>query len=53
MGKETKPNDGGLGDMPETKGVVLRGTSQGLGLVWATAPGSAVTLAVDIEWTEE
>lgn len=42
-----------FGDMPETKGIVLRGTTQGLALVWATAPGSAVTLAVDIEWTEE
>jgi hypothetical protein len=42
-----------FGDMPETKGLVLRGTSQGIGLVWATAPATAVTLAVDIEWTEE
>lgn len=42
-----------FGDMPETKGIVLRGVSQGLGLVWATAPATAVTLVVDIEWTEE
>ena len=42
-----------FGDMPETKGIVLRGTTQGLGLVWATAPATAVTLAIDIEWTEE
>lgn len=42
-----------FGDMPETKGIVLRGVSQGLGLVWATAPASTPTLAVDIEWTEE
>ena len=42
-----------FGDMPETKGIVLRGTTQGLGLVWATAPATAVTMAVDIEWTEE
>ena len=42
-----------FGDMPETKGIILRGTSQGLGLVWATAPASTPTLAIDIEWTEE
>jgi len=42
-----------FGDMPETKGIVLRGTSQGCGLVWATAPATAVTLAIDIEFTEE
>jgi hypothetical protein len=42
-----------FGDMPETKGLVVRGTSQGVGLVWATAPASTPTLSVDIEWTEE
>ncbi len=42
-----------FGDMPETKGVVLRGTTQGLGLIWPVVPASTVTLAVDIEWTEE
>src|SRR5688572_24849331 len=42
-----------FGDMPETRGIVLRGTAQGLALVWATAPATAVTLAVDVEWTEE
>lgn len=42
-----------FGDMPETKGVVLRGTSQGLGLIWPVVPASTVTIAVDIEWTEE
>ncbi len=42
-----------FGDMPETKGIVLRGTSQGLGLIWPVVPASTVTLAVDIEWTEE
>lgn len=42
-----------FGDMPETKGVVLRGTTQGLGLIWPVVPASTVTLAADIEWTEE
>lgn len=42
-----------FGDMPETRGIVLRGATQELALVWATAPGSAPTLAIDIEWTEE
>ncbi len=42
-----------FGDMPETKGIVLRGTTQGLGLIWPVAPATAVTLSVDIEWTEE
>ncbi len=42
-----------FGDMPETGGVVLRGVAQGLGLVWPVVPASTVTIAVDIEWTEE
>ena len=42
-----------FGDMPETKGIVLRGTSQGCGLFWPAAPATAVTMSVDIEWTEE
>ena len=42
-----------FGDMPETKGIVLRGTTQGLGLIWPVAPATTVTLSVDIEWTEE
>lgn len=42
-----------FGDMPETKGVVLRGTAQGLGLIWTVAPATTPTVAVDIEWTEE
>lgn len=42
-----------FGDMPETHGIRLRGTTQGLGLTWPVAPASTVTLACDIEWTEE
>jgi hypothetical protein len=40
-------------DIPETHGIVLRGVGQGAGLVWATAPATAVTLTVEVEWTEE
>ena len=40
-------------EMPETDGIILRGEAQGLGLVWATAPTTAVTLMGWIEWTEE
>lgn len=42
-----------FGDMPETGGVVLRGVTQELGLIWPVAPASVVTVSVDIEWTEE
>lgn len=42
-----------FGDTPETKGIVLRGTTQGCGLFFPVAPASAVTMSVDIEWTEE
>jgi len=42
-----------FGDMPETRGIVLRGVTQGVSLQWATAPATAVTLSVDIEFTEE
>lgn len=42
-----------FGDMPETHGVVLRGATQELALVFPVVLGSAATLAVDIEWTEE
>lgn len=42
-----------FGDMPETKGIVLRGTAQGCGLVWATAPATTPTLSINVEWTEE
>ena len=42
-----------FGDMPETKGVVLRGAAHGLGLIWPVAPATTPTISVDIEWTEE
>lgn len=42
-----------FGDMPETRGVALRGIAQELALVFPVALGSAGTLAIDIEWTEE
>lgn len=37
----------------ETTGVVLRGTAQNLSVAFGAAPASAVTLGVEIEWTEE
>lgn len=42
-----------FGDMPETKGVRLRGAAQELALTFPVVLASAGTLAVDIEWTEE
>lgn len=42
-----------FGDMRETKGVILRGTSQELALTFPVVLASAGTLAIDIEWTEE
>jgi hypothetical protein len=33
-------------------GVILRGAAQGLGVGFAAAPASAVTLAVEIQWKE-
>jgi len=42
-----------FGDMPETKGIVIRGVAQGVGLIWPVVPASTPTIAVDIEWTEE
>lgn len=42
-----------FGEIPITRGVVLRGTTQGLGLTFPVAPATTITLAADIEWTEE
>jgi hypothetical protein len=42
-----------FGDMPETRGIRLRGVAQELALVFPVVLASAGTLAVDIEWTEE
>jgi hypothetical protein len=32
---------------------ILRGTAEGLGLYWITAPATAVSMVARIEWTEE
>jgi hypothetical protein len=32
---------------------VLNGTSQELGLIWPVAPASAVSMLLEVEWTEE
>lgn len=42
-----------FGDIPESNGIVLRGTNQEVALVFPVAPASTPTLALDVEWTEE
>ncbi len=42
-----------FGDMPETKGIRLRGATQEIALLFPVVLASAGALAVDIEWTEE
>jgi len=42
-----------FGDMPETKGIVLRGTNEECALLFPVVPASTPTLTVDVEWTEE
>lgn len=42
-----------FGDTTETGGIVLRGVNQELAMRFPVALGSAGTLAIDIEWTEE
>src|SRR6267378_2897274 len=37
----------------ENSGLYLRGLTQSLGLAFSAAPASAVTLCVEVEWTEE
>lgn len=37
----------------EASAIVLRGTSQEIGLVWETAPASTPTMHLEVEWTEE
>jgi hypothetical protein len=37
----------------ESSGVYLRGTAQCISLAFCTAPASAVTVSVEVEWTEE
>ena len=42
-----------FGDLPETRALVLRGAAQALSLAFSTAPATAVTLAIEVVWTEE
>ena len=42
-----------FGDMPETSGIVLRGTNEECALLFSVAPATTPTLSVDVEWTEE
>jgi hypothetical protein len=40
-------------DFTKQGGIILRGAEQGLELAFSNTPGSAVTLAVTVEWDEE
>ena len=42
-----------FGDMRETKGIILRGVTQEIALIFPVVLASAGTLSIDIEWTEE
>jgi hypothetical protein len=37
----------------EASAVTLRGTAQNLGLAFAAAPATTVTMCIEVEWTEE
>ena len=41
-----------FGDLPETKPIILRSAAQALSLAFGAAPATAVTLDVEVEWTE-
>lgn len=45
--------DWAFGTQNEVRPVVLRGSAQALSLAFGASPASAVTLAVEVEWTEE
>lgn len=40
-------------NLGEQSSIVLRGTTQELGLYWETAPASSVSMHLEVEWTEE
>ena len=42
-----------FGDTQETYPVMLNGAAEGLNLAFAASPATAVTCAVEVEWTEE
>lgn len=42
-----------FGDMNDTQGMVLRGTSQECALLFPVAPATTPTIAIEVEWTEE
>lgn len=42
-----------FGDSLSTQPIVLRGTAQYVGANFSAAPATAVTLSVEVEWTEE
>lgn len=42
-----------FGDIPESHGIVLRGTAQEVALRFPVVAASAPTMAIDVEWTEQ
>lgn len=61
MGQATTAAAGGIPEVltfdfrnvGESTGIYLRGTAQEIGVAFGAAPGSAITLSCDVEWTEE
>ena len=39
-------------DINESSGLVLHGTSEGISVGFGTTPASAITLSIEVEWTE-
>jgi len=42
-----------FGDLPESQAVFLHGTAEALSLAFGAAPATAITLSVEVEWSEE
>lgn len=52
-GQTHEPMIFNFGDLADTQGMVLRGTTQELALRFPVAPATTPTLAIEVEWTEE
>lgn len=61
MGQATTAAAAGIPDivdfdfrnLGEQSSVVIRGTSQEVGMYWQTAPATTVSMLLEVEWTEE